>query len=187
MPAFDNTTPTLSRTFAGIDFTVPAPFTAGHILTDGEAKWVNTQVAGAVGNAYSGDIRRAEAAKKGSTKDWNHAEKFAARYAEYTLGGSTRGSGTKSATDPIETLARAIASARVKAKIVAKGFTVKAFMDAKMDDGRSNFLYRVDAELEKFADDIYAQAERQHEENLAAVDTSDDDDGLELPTAIAAE
>lgn len=187
-PSMPKDTPsTLTRTFAGIEFTVPAPYAAGYVLSADEAVWVNSQKAGAVGNAYSGDIRRAQAAGT-DTSDWDHAAKFAERYANYNLGPNSRsGSGRKSGTDPVDKIAREIATKRIDAKIAAKGLTIAAFKASKEEDGRSTYVHRVDGELEKFGEEIYAQAERQHEENLAAAEAASDDDFADLPTHAAAE
>lgn len=77
MPAFTSDTPRLSRTYQEQEVEVPAAYTAGHVLTEPEAGWVNSTVATIIGNGFGGYIRRqiaavdkerAEAHKKGHYK-----------------------------------------------------------------------------------------------------------------------
>lgn len=62
MPHYTAETPTIERKFIDHTFRVPSVFTDGHTLTPNETKWLNSQVASVVANAFSGDVRRAVSA-----------------------------------------------------------------------------------------------------------------------------
>lgn len=81
MPAYDTSTPTAKRTYIGVDFSVPMPFTEGHALTGPEAKWVNATLATVVGNAYAGSVRRAVVTLNHSAIKAAFGDKAAAAYA----------------------------------------------------------------------------------------------------------
>ncbi len=172
MPQVPDSTPTATRTFAGLEFTVPMPFAEGHQLSSGEASWLNSNLASVIGNAYSGDIRRAEAAKKGSTKTWDHAAKFAAKYEGYVLGESNRGSGGVKGTDAVAALARVLATIELKRKLVAAGHKPGALMKVKNTEGVSKFNELLDALIARDGEHFTAQAQAQ----IADMDTQPEDD-----------
>lgn len=82
MPTFDLSTPTAKRTYIGHDFNVPMPFTAGHVLSAPEAKWVNATLATVIGNAYAGSVRRALVALNHAAIASAFGDKAAAAYAK---------------------------------------------------------------------------------------------------------
>lgn len=123
--------PILKREFAGSSFEVPGVFVPGDTLDATAAAWINGQLATVIGNAFGGILRRAEKAGKPIDKD-NYGALFASTYADYSLSGN-RGTGApKASADPVTRLMRELATAEVKAKIVAKRLKVKDFMDAKV-------------------------------------------------------
>lgn len=142
MPQFDASAPTLDRKFADFDISVPAVFTEGHALTDAEAAWVNGQLATVVGNAFGGFIRRSKEANKKFSIDASGAQsKFDEIFADYEFGAG-RGSGKASGTDPVDALARALAVADLKARIVAAGRSVKALQaKGSAGDGTDKSMY----------------------------------------------
>lgn len=174
MPTVDPSAPTATRTFAGMEFTVPMPYTEGHTLTPGEAAWLNSNLASVIGNAYSGDIRRAEAAKKGSTKSWDHAAKFAEKYEGYTLGESNRGSGTPKSTDTVGALARVLATMELKRKLVKAGHKPGVLMKTKNADGVNKFNELLEALIARDGEHFRSQAEAQ----VADMDAGDSADDL---------
>jgi len=185
MPAVDPSVPTATRTFAGLEFQVPMPYSEGHALTAGEAAWLNSNLASVIGNAYSGDIRRAEAAKKGSTKTWDHAAKFAAKYEGYVLGESNRGGKGTGGTDVVAALARTLATIELKRKLVAAGHKPGALMKVKNADGVSKFNELLDALIARDGEHFTAQAQAQ----IADMDTQPEDDlfaGLTETTEVEA-
>lgn len=175
MPAFDKTTPTISRTFSGIDFIVPAPFTEGHSLTVNEAKFFNSTLASVIGNAYSGDVRRAEASGK-DTSIWNHQELFNKKFAEYELGVSNRGGeGTGTKSDPLARTIAFLASEDMKAKAAARGIKVGVLQRAKSADGTtSKWAELVASNLERNREAFTEQAKAILANN--APEPGEDDD-----------
>ncbi len=215
MPHFTADTPTIERKFIDHTFRVPSVYSTGHILTDLETKWLNSQVASVVANAFSGDVRRAvsaltvnrieaaitsEAKQKAaiatftktgkvpegvtaasiSDLSWDLDAKFAEKFEEYALGVSNRGSGLTT-KDPVETLMRSLATAKVKAILTKRGLKVKEFMDAKSEANPevSAFTQMVNDYLTRFTDNLRAAAEVQ-----LAADTDEDD--VEVPDLAAA-
>lgn len=63
---------------------------------------------------------------------WDHASKFASRYADFIVGESNRGSGTSVGSTPLNRLMRTLASEDVKSRIIARGLKVQDFMRAKV-------------------------------------------------------
>lgn len=59
MVQFTSETPRVEKEYMGIKLSVPMPIPAGHVLADKEAAWVNGQIAGAVANGYSTQVRNA--------------------------------------------------------------------------------------------------------------------------------
>lgn len=194
MPAFDTSTPTEVHTIQGMDLSVPYLFNEGNELTADEAKWVNTVLAGVVGNAYSGDIRRAlatldkeraEAAvkagkpvpKSASIADlkWDHQAKFLDKFAKYELGVSNR-SGAKTSKDPVIGQMTKIASDFVKDYLRSKKQSVKKFIDAKNSEHGSEFNRLVADYLAANGDAVRAQAEAK----LAAMKASTESTTLNL-------
>lgn len=190
MPTFDPSTPTITRKFAGHEFTVPAPFAEGSVLTGPEAAFLNGQIASVVGNAYSGDIRRAEEAKKGATKSWDHAAKFAEKYSGYVLGESNRGSGgTGSASSALDRMIRFLSGEDLKARIVRKGLKVAPFYKAAATDTtayKNKWEELMAQNIEAKRDEFTATAEAQIAA-LAATDAEDDALFADVEVAAAAD
>lgn len=88
---------------------------------------------------------------------WDHAARFAERYESFIVGESNRGKGGASAaSDPISRLMRTLASEDLKARIIAKGLSVQAFMRAKVTDADGE-------EVSKFETLLTANLEAQDE------------------------
>lgn len=170
----------LSREFAKFPITVPAVFAPGDTLDANAASWVNGQIATAIGNQFSGILRRANEAGKPVefTDTYTPQDHFNELFEEYSFSGN-RGSGTGAVPrDPIAALVQFLAKEAIKAKIKAKGLKVKDFMSAKVDVGGeevSKFMLLVEEYTEKHPE-LYDTAKAQ----LDAADTSDDDLDLSL-------
>jgi hypothetical protein len=172
-------TATFVRKFYDMEFTIPAEFEAGHVLSANEANFINSQKASVVGNQYSGDIRRAVAGlvaggnKKATVADlgWDHAARFAEKFADYELGVSNRGSGgTTSGSNPLDRMVSFLASEDLKARIIRKGLKVATFYKAKSADGtQSKWSELLAANIEAKGEEFRAQAEAQ----LAALEATD--------------
>lgn len=167
MPTFSETTPRVAYKFAGIDFSVPAPYSEGHVLLPNEATFMNRMLAGTMGNQYAGDIRkevakldaeRAEAFKaktytgptttdaKGKTipapatvtdLTWDHQARFIEKFTNYTPGASTRGTGAGGSSDPVVQMARSLALAKVKELVAKKGLKIMDLYKSKNAEGVS--------------------------------------------------
>jgi hypothetical protein len=207
MPSYTSETPTIERKFYDITFQVPAPFAAGHTLTANEANWMNSNVASVIGNAYSGDIRRAmqahnEAALKahteagGKAKDfkpaedvsvlgWDHAAKFAEKYAGYELGVTSRGGGSGEGSSPLSRTIMFLAAEDLKARMVRKGLKVANFYKAAAQDG-TKFKSRwaellaqnIEAKRDEFTETataMLAKAEDDAEDDLLSGEVPADD------------
>ncbi len=214
MPHFTAETPTIERKFLDNTFTVPVPFFDGHVCTVNETKWLNSQVASVVANAFSGDVRRAVSAltvariksaitgeakqtkaidafhKSGAVPEgvtaatqadlnWDLQARFNEKYEDYELGVSNRGSGLV-AKDPVESLMRSLANAKVKAILAKRGLKLKEYQEAKEADGETSvFSGMVRDYLARFNDDLRATAEAQ----LASA--VEDEDEVEVPDIAA--
>lgn len=207
MPTFTAETPTITRKFYDMTFTVPAPFTSGHQLTAPEATFLNSTLASVVGNAFSGDIRRAlvalnEEGEKafiaagGKKKDyapvgiealrWDFPAKFAERYADYELGASNRGSGAGTASsDPLARMVNFIASEDLKAKLARKNLSVSRIYKAPAtsDSGfKTKWAELLANNIEKNRETFTAQAQAQLDSITSDAEADDDLlEGVELP------
>lgn len=187
MPQFDTSTPRITRKFSDIEFSVPAPFPEGHTLSANEAKFLNSTLASVVGNAYSGDIRRAKEAGK-DVSIWDHQALFEAKFADYELGVSNRGDGTGTAASPLDRTIAFLASEDVKARLIAKGFKVGVIQRTKNADGVSKFAELVAKNIEDNHERFAAQAQAMLD---AQPDVASEDDdllaGLDAETTPTAE
>lgn len=138
MPQFLASAPRINLKVNDIAITAPAPYAAGHTLTDAEAAFFNRQVATAVANPIPKTIKAQLEAKiaAGETPGELNAEAlqhfYDTRYAAYVVGASNRGTGEGSAVDPIMSEARKIAAIKVTEILTAKGITVSAAKKSKV-------------------------------------------------------
>lgn len=220
MPKFTAETPRVERKFSGLDFSVPYVFIEGHPLTKPEAAWLNSNLASVVGNAFSGDIRRGLAALNkanleahvkagGKPKDykevtdpkalkWDFQKEFDAKFEDYELGESNRGTGGGTAS-PVDQLVRMFSTVDVKARLAAKGLKVaplyKAPSNVMDTDGKtplypSKWEELVSENIKAKGDQFRKQAEEQLA-SLAANDPAEGEDdpllaGIEAPAEVPA-
>ena len=216
MPAIPADAPRHAHKLRDITIEVPYLFAEGHALTTPEASFLNRAVASALINSHGTTIRnaldaldtaRAEAFKakkydgprsadgkspaKATMADLGDTAKFQAdfdaKFTSYAIGETNRGDGSSASSDPVTVQARFIASGVVRTKILAKGFKVKAFHDAKDENGVSKFTHAVNKTL---ADNpwIMEKAKRDVAEIAAQSASAPDDlDFGPTPEPIAAE
>lgn len=105
----------------GIAFEVSAPYTAGHQITEAEAKALNQVRAENIGNNFRNAVKDAVA---NGTVEAVRAQltEYDSKYT-FAMGGMTR-----TPIDPIEAEAIKIAKEVIKAKLSEKGITVKAYL-----------------------------------------------------------
>lgn len=183
MPTFTIDTPTRAVTLGGIVIKAPESFAAGDTLDAPTARFLNGAVISAVGKNLMNEVKKElEATNKDRPKkDQLTLEDFVdqidlqaafeAKFADYTPGAISRG-GTKESADPVEARMQMLALAAVKARIIAKGGKVHTFMTTRDESGKTKLAALTDAYVERFADDLRAQAEAQ----IAAESARDDFD-----------
>lgn len=130
---FDSTTPRGSVTISGLEFTVPQPFTEGHVVNANEASALNQLLIENTRNNFASRIKKAQ--EKG--EDLPEQADLDAYVSGYEFG-------VRSATtsDPIQIEAREIVLPHVKKAILSAGgkisdHTVKQLME-KCDEVIAN-------------------------------------------------
>lgn len=145
MPSFLANSPRITLKINDIALTSPAPFAAGHVLTDNEAKFLNRQVTTAVANGIPARIHKAvdgyvNKDENGVVTPLSAEElqaKFDAVYAAYELGAANRGGAPGEPTDPIERGLRRMAVDFINARLKAKGKNINEVRKAQTADGKS--------------------------------------------------
>lgn len=117
---FDTSTPRNSVTIQGAEFTIPAVFTPGHQLSEGEASQMNQLLAENVRNNFAGKMKaRAEKGEPAYTQ-----EDLDAYVAEYEFGVRKAGTG-EARLSPVEREARRIARDRISAALKSRNQKVE--------------------------------------------------------------
>lgn len=149
---FDENTPRRSRTIAGVQVTVPAPYAEGHTITEAEANMLNQTIA----ENFSNNLRKAIGEfKDGETvrvATSDEAQALVDAYAaEYEPGVRARGEGGGAVQlSPVDREVRDMATQKVKDFLKTKGLKQKDVEFAKLRDGL----------IEKHRDALYAAAEK---------------------------
>ncbi len=210
MPTVPADAPRVTRKFYDMEFSVPYIFSEGHALTAPEAVFLNANLASVIGNAYSGDIRRAvlalnEEGEKafiaagGKKKDytplgvealgWDHQAKFADKFASYDMGVTRQGGGTGASTSsPLERMITFLAGEDLKAKFAKKSMKVSPFYKAEATEGsgfKSKWAELLAGNIERNIERFTAAAEAQLA-SMAEADAEDDGllDGIEAPEEV---
>ena len=112
-PEDETATRTTQIQIAGKSFTVPMPFTEGHVLSAGEASQLN--------QVFHENIRnnKAKAIKVGGKPDEEFQREIDEYAANYKFGVRTGGGGRT--TDPVMKMARTLARAAIEKAMKAKG------------------------------------------------------------------
>lgn len=110
-----------SKIIMGETFQVSQPYSAGHVLTEVEAKVLNQVRAENIGNNLRDQVKEAlEAKEKGDTSKYDALGDLVAKYdAEYTF--SMGGGGGATRLDPVEREAKSLAEAYVRDDLRKKG------------------------------------------------------------------
>lgn len=108
------------KLISGETFTISAPYSAGHILTEVEAKVLNQTRAENIGNNLRDTVKEAlELKEKGDSTKFDALVTTVAAYdAEYTF---SMGGGGTSRLDPLEREAKSLAEAYVRDDLRKKG------------------------------------------------------------------
>lgn len=183
MPAFTAETPRLPVTIHEVAYTVPAVFAAAHVLTEAEAGFLNRQLATYIANPIGTAVGKAK--KDGKPVDFGDGKsdvqaEIDRRFGEFVVAPSNRGSGDgSSAATPLDRMINFLASEKLKALIIAKGSTVRAFQTTKYADGinagKSAWAVQLEVLIGRDLAKLTAQAQ-------AALDDLSSDEGLDLGT-----
>lgn len=142
-----------TKVIAGEVFEITAPYAAGHVLTEAEAKTLNQVRSENIGNNVREKVKELiEAGKLQEARDLV-AEKDATY--EFTL--ATVGASTK--LDPVEREARSIAKEVVKAKLAEKGLKISTPPEGET---KESWAEKIEANIEKFAatEQVMAEAKK---------------------------
>lgn len=144
MPEINENTATTEITIAGKAFTVPQPYTEGHVLSTNEAAALNQTYAENLRNNFAGKVKEAEEA--GTFE----LEVFQGRlddYAsEYEFGVRTGGGRT---SDPVQAEAMAIARDLVRRALQKKGHKLADVPAKKISELARHAIDKGDATSEK--------------------------------------
>lgn len=133
---------TQTITIQGVEFTIGAPYSAGHVLTAGEASALNQLRGENIRNNFAGKMKSAK--DKGETIP---GQTELAKYdAEYVFGVR---SAAGPRLDPVERKARQLAAVEVEKLIKSKGLKKAALPEGKFDELVSAFLDKYPAFREK--------------------------------------
>lgn len=113
---------TKSKIIEGLTFEISQPYTAGHVLTEAEAKTLNQTRSENIGNNLRQAIKDAIAKRdSGDATDFDSLSQTVADYdRDYTFSMGGGGASTRK-LDPIEREARAVAREYIKARLAEKG------------------------------------------------------------------
>ena len=183
---------TNTRTFGGVEVTLPEAFTEGYTLTAAQAERFTALVATAAGNALGSSIRKAIEAETDARKSKKHdqhgvevtvdqlgkdwQEAFNSTFQSIATTAPKASDGTGQSKDPIASLARSLAEVDLVARINRKGMKPAQFRTVKMEDGRTKFSHLLDAQYDSGKEDYLARAKAQMEPSTAAAAQSDDSD-----------
>jgi hypothetical protein len=116
MVAFTKSTPRKAKKIKGDMYTVAAPFTAGHILSELEANSMNGLLGENIGNNTAAKLSEMREAGQSTTERQAYIDAYT---AEYEFGAGRTG-------DPVEREMKVIATARIKTAGAKKGRTFTA-------------------------------------------------------------
>lgn len=122
---------TTQITVQGKQFTAPQPYTAGHVLNEGEASALNQVLAENLRNNFASKMKNAAEAEGDAKKELTQ-EDFDAYAQSYKFG--VRAGGTRVVTDPVTREARKLAKAAIVAKIKSLGKNVKDYSDDNIEE-----------------------------------------------------
>lgn len=144
---------TKTKVIAGESFEIRAPYAAGHVLTEAEAKTLNQVRSENIGNNVREKVKELIDAGKLDEAKALVAEKDASY--EFTL--ATVGATAK--LDPVEREARAIAREIVKAKLAEKGLKMTTPPDGHT---KESWAEKIEENVAKFAaaDQVMAEAKK---------------------------
>lgn len=199
MPTIPSDAPRGNYKFYDQPVTLPHILTAGHTLTEAEAKYMNQAYATTVGNRYGAAIRKAltaldaertaafkagtytgpldETGKKpvpakatAAELGWNHQAEIDEVFSAFEPGISTRGPSSGGSSDPIASEVRRLAGVAVRDLYKAKHVNYQAMLKATQPDGKSAYFHHVDQYVAAKGEQLRAIVETQFAAMAAAKD-----------------
>lgn len=152
---YDDSTPRSAATIAGVGLSVIAPFAEGYTLSASEANVMNQVLKENLRNNFATRVQKVTEEVGGVDKIDVAAlqAELDAYTSEYEFGIRKAGSGGQKILDPVEKIARKLATDKLKEQLKAKGFKVK-------DVPEEQFEGYVNQILEKYPA-IRQEAQRQ--------------------------
>lgn len=162
---------------ADVEFTAPFKYSAGHVLTEIEAKVLNQTRFENLRNNFASTVKASLEGKEGAVPQSELQAKFAEYEAQYEFSQPGTG-GTKAALDPVEREAVSIATDILKEKFKAAGRSWNPPKEAT-DEQKATYKATRDAKVAEVAahEAVVAQARKNvaaRSKNLDAIASSID-------------
>ncbi len=154
---------------SGETFEVSTPYSAGHVLTEAEAKSLNQTRAENIGNNFRTAVKAAIEAGQGLDAVRAELTEYDGKYT-FAMGGSTR-----TPVDPIAAEAQRIAKEVVKQKLSDKGIKVKDYLANEVNAAK----YEAAVEKISTQDDTLKLAKQRVASKKKALDIASDDLALD--------
>lgn len=154
----------------GVEFTAPFKYTAGHVLTEVEAKVLNQTRFENLRNNFAATVKASLEGKEGAVPQADLAAKFADYEAAYDFAMPGQGGGART-LDPIEKEARVIATAIVKEKLRALGKSYTAPKEAS-DEEKAAYRAQIDEKIDQIAgrEEVVAAARKNVADRQKSLD-----------------
>jgi len=142
---------TRSIIIQGISFSVSLPYSAGHVLSDAEARALNQVRCENLRNNFAPKVKASVAGEEGALAEADLAPAFAETDAAYSFSMPGEGGGSRT-LDPIEREARALAKEWVKGKL-AEAVPPRSLTPPKdaTDEEKKAYKAQIDAKIDEVA------------------------------------
>lgn len=173
-----NENPMKNLTIAGVNFEAPFKYSAGHVLTENEARVLNQTRFENLRNNFAGKVKASVEGAEGSIPQADLPKAFAEFEASYDF--STPGTGNGATRlDPVEKEAMSLAREVVKAKLAKAGKSYNPPKGASEAEATA-YKEQIAAVVARVAerDDIVAAAKKNVASRSKALETISD--GLDL-------
>lgn len=151
-----------SITIQGIDFTIPQPYNAGHVLTENEARHLNQTYAENVRNNFAKTVKASLDGVEGAVPQADLVAALAEYTSKYSLD-SVRAVGTSTARslDPVEKEALSLAKDIVKSALEKQGRKLTPPKEAS-DEDKAAYKDSIQAKIEEIAsrEEVIAAAKK---------------------------
>lgn len=149
-------------TIQGIEFSIPQPYGAGHVLTENEARHLNQTYAENVRNNFAKTVKASLDGAEGAVSQADLPSAFADYVGKYSLDQVRAvASGSSRTLDPVEKEARQLAKDIVKNALAKQGAKLTAPKEAS-DEEKAAYTDRINAKIEEIAarEEVIAAAKK---------------------------